>query len=102
VIRVAINLEDGENVVLVRGTVEREGGPAEHPELVAAFAEKYDDHDDSRFPSANPEPDDRFYRLRPTWAMLSDDTQPAPSPRPGRYGRAYRDRIWEPEKPDVL
>jgi len=41
--RVAINLEDGENAVLVRGSVSPAGRPDERPEIVAACAAAYDD-----------------------------------------------------------
>lgn len=94
--RIALNLEDGQNVVLVRGSADPVGGPADLPEVVAAFAAKYDNPDDGRFPNPSPEPGDYIYRLSPTWALLTDDTDPRSAHRPRRFERDPRVRIWEP------
>jgi hypothetical protein len=94
--RIAINLEDGENVVLVRGTANPVGGPSELPEVVAAFAAKYDNPNDARFPNATPEQADYIYMLTPTWALLTDDTESTAVHRRRRFGRDPRVRIWQP------
>ena len=94
--RIAINLEDGENVVLVRGTANPVGGPAELPEVVAAFAAKYDNPNDARFPNATPQEADYIYMLTPTWALLTDATESAAAYRTSRFERDPRIRIWEP------
>ena len=94
--RIAINLEDGENVVMVRGAANPVGGPAELPEVVAAFAAKYDNPDDRRFPKVNAEPDDYIYMVTPTWALFTEETELAATHRPRRFGRDPRIKIWEP------
>jgi hypothetical protein len=96
--RIAINLEGGENVVLLRGTANPVGGPAELPEIVAAFAAKYDNRDDARFPNATPEPADCIYMVTPTWALFTEDTASTAAHRLRRFERDPRVRIWKPRE----
>lgn len=93
---VAINLEDGENVVLVRGTASPAGGPAELPEVVGAFEAKYDNPNDARFPNMTPEQGDYIYMLTPTWALLTDGAGSTETRRLRRFERDPRIRIWRP------
>jgi hypothetical protein len=97
--RIAVNLQDGENAVLLRGVAQPAGGPAELPQIVVAFAEKYDDPDDARFPSARPEPGDCIYQVTPTWALINEEPGER---RVRRFERDPKARIWKPEKgPDA-
>jgi pyridoxamine 5'-phosphate oxidase-like protein len=92
--RIALNLEDGENAVLVRGKADPVGLPTELPEIVAAFAEKYDNLNDSRFPNPNPELADYIYRLTPTWALFFEEVELSPVSRRLRSERDPRVRVW--------
>ena len=68
--RVVVHLESGDNVVIVRGTVEDLGPPAQRPEVVAALAAKYTgDGDQQYLPNADPD-FDVLYALRPQSAMM--------------------------------
>jgi hypothetical protein len=95
--RIAINLEDGENPLLVRGTAKPAGGPAELPEIVAAFSEKYDNPDDPRFPNATPGPTDYIYRVTPNWALFTEEAEAGAAHRISRLERDPRVQIWKPE-----
>jgi Pyridoxamine 5'-phosphate oxidase len=68
--RVVVHLESGENVVIVRGTAEDLGIPAQSPEVIAALAAKYSGDDDQQYlPGADPD-FDVLYALRPLSAMM--------------------------------
>jgi PPOX class probable F420-dependent enzyme len=68
--RVVVHLESGDNVVIVRGTAEDLGTPAQVPEVVAALAAKYTgDGDQQYLPDADPD-FDVLYALRPQSAMI--------------------------------
>jgi PPOX class probable F420-dependent enzyme len=68
--RVVVHLESGDNVVIVRGTAEDLGAPAQVPEVVAALAAKYTgDGDQQYLPGADPD-FDVLYALRPQSAMI--------------------------------
>ncbi len=67
--RVVVHLESGDEVVIVRGTAEDLGLPAQVPEVVAALAAKYTGDGDQRYlPDADPD-FDVLYALRPQSAM---------------------------------
>jgi nitroimidazol reductase NimA-like FMN-containing flavoprotein (pyridoxamine 5'-phosphate oxidase superfamily) len=73
--RVVVNLESGDEVVIVRGTAYDLGTPAQVPEVVAAFAAKYTEPDDLQWlPEADPSVD-LVARIAPSVALLwsSDD-----------------------------
>jgi PPOX class probable F420-dependent enzyme len=68
--RAVVHLESGDNVVIVRGTAEDLGTPAQVPDVVAALAAKYTDEGDQQYlPSADPD-FDVLYALRPQSAMI--------------------------------
>lgn len=68
--RVVVHLESGENVVIVRGTAEDMGSPAQVPEVIAALAAKYTGEDDQRYlPDADPD-FDVVYAIRPQSVMM--------------------------------
>ena len=67
--RVVVHLDSGEDVVIVRGTAEDLGAPAQVLEVVAALAAKYTGEGDRQYlPSADPA-FDVVYALRPQSAM---------------------------------
>jgi nitroimidazol reductase NimA-like FMN-containing flavoprotein (pyridoxamine 5'-phosphate oxidase superfamily) len=67
--RVVVHLESAEEVVIVRGSAEDVGAPAQVPEVVAALSEKYTGEDDRQYlPSADPS-FDVVYAIRPRSAM---------------------------------
>jgi len=67
--RVVMHLESAEEVVIVRGSAEDVGAPAQVPEVVAALSEKYTGEDDRQYlPSADPS-FDVVYAIRPRSAM---------------------------------
>jgi PPOX class probable F420-dependent enzyme len=67
--RAVVHLESGDDVVIVRGTAEDLGTPAEVPDVVAALAAKYTaDGDEQYLPDADPD-FDVVYALRPQSAM---------------------------------
>jgi PPOX class probable F420-dependent enzyme len=68
--RVLVHLESGDDVVIVRGTVELVGRPGECPDVVAAFAAKYADPDDLQYLPAATDVLNVVYRLRPASAMV--------------------------------
>jgi nitroimidazol reductase NimA-like FMN-containing flavoprotein (pyridoxamine 5'-phosphate oxidase superfamily) len=73
--RVVVNLESGDDVVIVRGQAYDVGTPAQVPAVVAAFAAKYTDPDDVQWlPEVDPSVD-LVARITPSVALLwsSDD-----------------------------
>jgi nitroimidazol reductase NimA-like FMN-containing flavoprotein (pyridoxamine 5'-phosphate oxidase superfamily) len=73
--RVVVNLESGDEVVIVRGTAYDVGTPAQVPDVVAAFAVKYTEPDDLQWlPEVDPSVD-LVARIAPSVALLwsSDD-----------------------------
>jgi hypothetical protein len=72
---VVVNLESGDEVVIVRGSAYDIGTPAQAPDVVAAFAAKYTDPDDVQWlPDVDPSVD-LVARILPSVALLwsSDD-----------------------------
>ena len=68
--RVVVHLESGEDVVIVRGTAEDLGTPADVPEVVAALSAKYTGEDDRQYlPDADPD-FDVVYAISPQSAMM--------------------------------
>lgn len=68
--RVVVHLESGEDVVIVQGTAEDLGRPAQVPEVVAALSAKYTGEGDRQYlPDADPD-FDVVYALRPHSAMM--------------------------------
>ncbi len=68
--RAVVHLENGEDVVIVRGTAEDLGTPAQVPDVVAALAAKYTGEDDRQYlPDADPG-FDVVYAIRPQSAMM--------------------------------
>jgi nitroimidazol reductase NimA-like FMN-containing flavoprotein (pyridoxamine 5'-phosphate oxidase superfamily) len=68
--RVVVHLESGEDVVIVRGTAEDLGTPAQAGHVVTALSAKYTRPDDRPFlPDAEPA-FDVVYALRPQSAMM--------------------------------
>jgi hypothetical protein len=67
--RTALHTENGEDVLIVHGRMHDIGAPASNPEVVAAFAAKYDDPDDVGFlPGVDPAVDVLF-TLEPLRAL---------------------------------
>ena len=67
--RVVVHLESADDVLIVRGTAEDLGTPADVPEVVAALAAKYADPADRPYlPDADPD-FDVVYAIRPHTAM---------------------------------
>jgi PPOX class probable F420-dependent enzyme len=67
--RVVVHLESGDDVLIVRGTAEDLGRPADVPEVVAALAAKYTAPGDRPYlPDADPD-FDVVYAIRPRSAM---------------------------------
>jgi len=68
--RVVVHLESGEDVVIVRGTAEDLGTPAQVPEVVVALSAKYTGAGDRQYlPDADPD-FDVVYAVRPQSALL--------------------------------
>jgi hypothetical protein len=68
--RVVVHLESAENVVIVRGTAEDLGTPAQVPEVVMALSAKYAGEADRQYlPDADPD-FDIVYAVRPQSAMI--------------------------------
>jgi PPOX class probable F420-dependent enzyme len=68
--RVVVHLESAESVVIVRGTAEDQGTPAEIPDVVEALSAKYTEADDRQYlPAADPD-FDVVYAIRPRSAMM--------------------------------
>jgi PPOX class probable F420-dependent enzyme len=68
--RVAVHLESGDDVVIVRGTAELVGRPGAHPELVAAFAAKYTRPDDLQYVPTVTDTLNQLFAVRPTNALV--------------------------------
>ena len=67
--RVAVHLESGDDVLIVRGTAEDVGAPAQVPDVVMALSAKYTSEDDRQYlPGADPD-FDVVYAIRPQSAM---------------------------------
>jgi hypothetical protein len=101
---VVVHLESGDDVVIVRGTAEDLGSPADVPEVVAALAAKYTAPGDRDYlPDADPA-FDVVYAVRPRSAMAwrladYDGSQRrwaggTSATGPGRRGRAAP-RPWQ-------
>ena len=68
--RLVVHLESGDDVVIVLGTAEDLGNPAQVPDLVAALAAKYTRPADRQYlPDADPD-FDVVYAIKPRTAML--------------------------------
>jgi hypothetical protein len=68
--RVVVHLEDAEDVVIVRGTAEDLGTPAQVPEVAAGLSAKYTGEEDKQYlPEAGPD-FDIVYAIRPLSAMM--------------------------------
>jgi len=68
--RVVVHLESGEDVVIVRGTAQDLGTPAQVPDVVAALSAKYTGRDDRQYlPDADPH-FDVVYAISPQSAMM--------------------------------
>ena len=68
--RVAVHLESGDDVVIVRGTVELIGSTAEHPELCEAYVPKYTQARDRQYLPADVEGDNVLFALHPMRAVV--------------------------------
>jgi hypothetical protein len=66
--RVVVHLESGDDVVIVCGTAEDLGVPAQVPLVVSAFAAKYAAPDDQQYLPGN-DPGEAVYAIRPQSAM---------------------------------
>ena len=68
--RVVVHLESGDDVVIVRGTAEDAGAPAQVPDVVRALSAKYTAEADRQYlPEADPD-FDVVYAIRPRSAMM--------------------------------
>jgi general stress protein 26 len=68
--RVLVHLESGEDVLIVRGTAEDVGAPADVPEVMAALSSKYTSEADRQYlPDADPD-FDVVFAIRPQSAMI--------------------------------
>jgi len=68
--RLVVHLESGEEVLIVLGTAEDLGTPAQVPDVVAALAAKYTGEGDRRYlPDADPD-FDVIYAVRPQSAIM--------------------------------
>src|SRR5690242_11938845 len=68
--RVVVHLESGEDVVIVRGTAQDLGAPADVPDVVAALSAKYTGEADRQYlPDADPD-FDVVYAVTPQSAMI--------------------------------
>jgi PPOX class probable F420-dependent enzyme len=68
--RVVVHLESADDVVIVHGTAEDRGTPAQVPEVVAALSAKYTGEEDQQYlPDADPD-FDIVYAIRPQSAMM--------------------------------
>jgi PPOX class probable F420-dependent enzyme len=67
--RVVIHLESGEDVLIVRGTAEDVGRPAQVPAVVAALSAKYTQPEDRPYLPATDPDFDVVYAIRPQSAM---------------------------------
>ncbi len=68
--RLLVHLESGEDVLIVHGTAEDQGTPAQVPHVVAALSAKYTGQADRQYlPDADPD-FDVVYAVRPRSAMM--------------------------------
>lgn len=67
--RVLVHSEDGEDVLIVRGTAEDLGAPAQVPAVVAAFEAKYADPADRQYLPGTDPAVDVIYAVRPAAVM---------------------------------
>ena len=67
--RVVVHLESGDDVVIVRGTAEDLGVPAQVPSVVPAFAAKYAAPDDQQYLPGD-DPGEAVYAIRAQSAMV--------------------------------
>jgi len=68
--RLVVHLESAEDVVIVRGTAEDLGTPAQVPDVVSALSAKYTSEADRRYlPDADPD-FDVVYAIKPRSAMV--------------------------------
>ena len=68
--RVVVHLESGDDVLIVRGTAEDLGTPAQVPDVVIALSAKYTREDDQPYlPAADPD-FDVVYAIRPRSARI--------------------------------
>ena len=80
--RVVVHLESGEDVVIVRGTAQDLGMPAQVPDVVTALSAKYTGRDDRQYlPDADPD-FDVVYAISPPARHRSQ-------PRPARGGLGW-------------
>ena len=70
--RVTIHLESAEHVVVVDGTFDTLGPPADHPDVVRALDRKYPDPADAVYLPSHDPTVDVLYRLVPLRARLWD------------------------------
>lgn len=68
--RVAVHLESAEDVVIVDGCLEDLGRPADHPEVLRALDEKYQDPNDAAYLPSHDSFFDVLLRLHPSGAKL--------------------------------
>ncbi len=68
--RALLHLESGADVVIVHGTLNDLGHPAQTPQVVAAFAAKYDHLDEQPYLPSNDPMFDVLYVLRPGRALM--------------------------------
>ena len=68
--RVVINLKSGGDVLIVHGRVADLGRPTDHPSVIRAFAEKYDQADERPFLPSSDLGFDVLYRIEPARALL--------------------------------
>ncbi len=69
---VVLHSEDGEDVLIVFGQLRFVGHPLEHPDVMARFAEKYQEPGDADFLPDREASADSLYRLDPSRAMTWD------------------------------
>jgi hypothetical protein len=68
--RLVVHLESAEDVVIVRGTAEDLGTPAQVPDVILALSAKYTSEADRRYlPDADPD-FDVVYAIKPRSAMV--------------------------------
>ena len=68
--RLVVHLESGEDVLIVRGTAEDLGTPAQVPDVVVALTAKYTGEGDQQYlPDADPD-FDVVYAIRPHSAIM--------------------------------
>lgn len=68
--RLVVHLESAQNVLIVRGTAEDLGTPAQVPEVVAALSAKYPSAEDRQYLPATDPAFDVVYAIRPQSARM--------------------------------